>query len=85
MFIDTYLEKRLKSTRKSICEGMVFAMEKHQSSKSITDRISDAIIANTRHGSTDLVMIKTLLYLTSDILFNSVQSTEAWSYVRHFE
>jgi len=29
--------------------------------------------------------VKMLFYLISDILFNSVQSTEAWSYVRHFE
>ena len=26
-----------------------------------------------------------MLYLVSDILFNSVQTTEAWSYLRHFE
>ena len=41
------------------------------------------------HDSNDslggLGRLKTLLFLVSDILFNSVQSTEAWSYVRHFE
>lgn len=88
LFLDTYIESRLKPTRKSICEGMVFAMERPQYSKAITAKISDAVkdICRGRNDpGDDLAKVKTLLYLTSDILFNSVASTEAWSFVRHFE
>ena len=33
----------------------------------------------------DLEKIKALLFLISDILFNSAKITAAWSYNRHFE
>ena len=75
LFLDTYIDTRLKSTRKSICEGMVFAMERHHYSQAITAKICDAIkdICRTKTDSgDDLDRIKTLLYLASDILFNSV-------------
>ena len=67
---------------------MVFAMERPQFSKAISSRIVDSITdiaVSEESKSTDLVRVKTLLHLISDILFNSVQTTEAWSYVRHFE
>ena len=67
---------------------MVFAMERPQFSKAISSRIVDAITdiaVSEESKSTDLVRVKTLLHLISDILFNSVQTTEAWSYVRNFE
>ena len=78
----------MKSTRKSICEGMVFAMERPNSSKAISERIIDSmtsIMLSEESNAADLNKYKTVLYLISDILFNSVQTTEAWSYVRHFE
>ena len=67
---------------------MVFAMERPQFSKAISSRIVDSITdiaVSEESNSTDLVRVKTLMHLISDILFNSVQTTEAWSYVRHFE
>ena len=97
-FLDSYLTNRLKPTRKSICEGMVFALERPSSSKLVAARIietmtevvtsrdgkqSGGAMANAGHDFNDslggLGRLKTLLFLVSDILFNSVQSTEAWS------
>ena len=67
---------------------MVFAMERPNSSKAISERIIDSmssIMLSEESNAADLNKYKTVLYLISDILFNSVQTTEAWSYVRHFE
>ena len=67
---------------------MVFAMERPNSSRAISARILDALselVLSTDSNASDLAKYKTLMYLISDILFNSVQTTEAWSYVRHFE
>ena len=36
-------------------------------------------------GLPEIDRIKALLYLISDILFNSVKITAAWSYKRQFE
>ena len=66
----------------------MFAMERPSSSRAISALIVDAmneLVLHTGSNSSDLVKYKTLMYLISDILFNSVQTTEAWSYVRHFE
>ena len=65
---------------------MVFAMERPNFSKAISSRIIDSLSEIIESSDTaDLAKYKTLMYLVSDILFNSVQTTEAWSYVRHFE
>ena len=67
---------------------MVFALERHQSSRAISARIIEAlteIIVVRDSKNFEISRVKTYFYLVSDILFNSVQSTEAWSYVRHFE
>ena len=61
-------------------------MERHSSSQAISARIVKALteFAVSRENA-NLGRFKTLMFLVSDILFNSVQSTEAWSYVRRFE
>ena len=86
LWLDQYLNNRLKCTKKSICEGMVFAMERPVSSREISALIIDAMnelfLSTTGSNLSDLFKYKTLMYLISDILFNSVQTTEAWSYVR---
>ena len=43
LFFDSYLSSRLRSTKKSICEGMVFAMERPHYSKAISQKIIAAI------------------------------------------
>lgn len=42
-FLDNYLATKLVPTKKSICEGMVFAMERSQSSAAISGRILDQL------------------------------------------
>lgn len=42
-FLDNYLTSKLVPTKKSICEGMVFAMERSQSSAAISGRILDQL------------------------------------------
>ena len=63
-------------------------MERPQYSEGVSTyitRVAEDIVYNLHSQGGDLVKIKTLMLLVSDILFNSVQSTEAWSYLRHFE
>ena len=40
-YFEDYLEHKLKSTRKIICQGMVFAIEHAQNSQSISTMIYD--------------------------------------------
>ena len=86
---EEYLEHKLKSSRKSICDGMVFAIEHAPNSNSVTNMICDKLISigsgQSQVTAGDLEKIKAVLYLISDILFNSAKITAAWSYNRHFE
>lgn len=71
---------RVNCSRQSICEGMVLAMELMHHAKPVVDLIADAILSTDQTNR-----LKALLFLTSDILFNSVKVTNAWNLKKEFE
>jgi hypothetical protein len=85
-----YLQTINCSTR-SICKGMVFAIEHSQSSKDIAEIISQSLMSLVKRSSKENPLeVKTIfahLFLISDILFNSSNPlvAAAWSFRREFE
>jgi CID domain len=71
---------RIDTSRASVCEGMVLAMELITNSAAVVDSIWDAI-----RKSQDFDKLKALMFLVNDILFNSVKVTNAWTYKKDFE
>ena len=65
----------LTTTRKSVCQGMVVALEYSASARDITqiifDQISDFIDSAMKNAPLELKTLYAKLYLISDILFNS--------------
>ena len=71
---------QLTTSRQSICEGMVLAIELLNNCKSVVDLICGAILDCEVPEK-----LRALLYLVSDILYNSVKVTNAWTYKKELE
>jgi len=75
----TYLAS-ISDKRQIICEGMVFALEHAKESVDVVRIICEAVTS-----CETVQRLTALLYLISDISFNSAKITGAWSYKREFE
>jgi hypothetical protein len=69
----------MSNSRKSICEGMVLAMELAKHAPEVVSVICDSICVASPERT------KSLLYLLNDILFNAVKVTNAWVYKQALE
>jgi hypothetical protein len=69
---ETFL-KFLNTTRRSICEGMMRAIELVQYSRDVVDIIANSVIELVENAKSndELKPIYARLYLISDILFNT--------------
>jgi hypothetical protein len=81
----------INSSSRSICKGMMMAIEHSQSSRDVSEIITQSLISLvkrcTKEHPIDVKIIFAHLFLISDILFNSSNPlvTAAWSYRREFE
>ena len=68
---------------------MIFAIEKAAYSQAVTNCIVRELkgvgAGKDQISLSEIEQIKALLYLVSDILFNSAKITAAWAYKRAFE
>lgn len=81
----------INSTMRSICKGMMLAIEHSQSSRDVAELITQSLISLVKRSSKehpiDVKIVFAHLFLISDILFNSSNPlvSAAWSYRREFE